>query len=62
MRNRFELQNDGINVYVTFFVNSHPVGKVILTAFVIFLIGILIYWPTTLSKEETLDYILNRKK
>jgi hypothetical protein len=55
--NNFEIKNDGINVYVTFFVNSHPVGKILLTIFVVFLIGLLFYLPSTFSKEEISDYI-----
>lgn len=57
MKNSFEIHNDGINVYVTFFVNSHPTGKVLLTIFVILLIGTLIYLPIELPKEEVLHFI-----
>jgi len=57
MKNDFEIKNDGINVYVTFYVNSHPVGKILLTCFVVFLIGLLFYLPFTISDENISDYI-----
>lgn len=57
MKNKFEINNDGINVYVTFFVNSHPAGKILISIFVLILIGLLIYLPTTITNEELRDFI-----
>lgn len=57
MKNNYEISNDGINVYITLFVNSHFIGKTILTVFVLFLIGILCYLPFTVSEENISDSI-----
>jgi energy-coupling factor transporter transmembrane protein EcfT len=57
MKNKLEIHNDGINVYVTLLVNSHIIGKTILSIFVILLIGGLVYFPTTIPKEEIPSFI-----
>ncbi|MEE9408467.1 MAG: hypothetical protein V3V28_10390 [Polaribacter sp.] len=57
MKNKLEIHNDGINIYVTLIVNSHIIGKTLLSLFVILLIGGLIYFPSTIPKEEVSSFI-----
>lgn len=52
MRNEFEINSDGINIYLTLFVKSHPIAKILLSIIVLALIALLIYIASTLSIEN----------
>ncbi|MGJ5643412.1 hypothetical protein [Formosa sp. S-31] len=52
MRNEYEINSDGINIYLTLFVKSHPIAKTLLSIIVLTLIVFLIYIASTLSIKD----------
>ncbi len=52
MKNEYEINNDGVNIYLTLFVKSHPIGKILLSIFTLTLIILLIYIASTSSIKD----------
>jgi len=58
MRNEYEINSDGMNIYLTLFVKSHPIGKILLSIFILALIILLIYISSTLSLKDEPESVL----